>query len=395
MSSELLPGRTTGLLRRKVLLSRCLGAALPLLIISGLLGFGIVRHRPYANDVTVANSRGDDWLKYKLNAESILRDGLLIARVPGPYQQPGGFLYNYFVAAVFAIAGPSAAYVYVVQYGLLGLCASLMYAVARRHLSVLLAAAYLLLCTAVLLSSFDDWVTRLLSENLVVALYALALVLFLKAIRCPGLAGATLCGLVCGLTILCRMNLVGIPLVLAPLFLWIRDTRSRRLLLMAAFLGTALLVASLLPLRNLVVAGVWGGSVKASILPRGSMAEIGDVVVTRALFCVGIFRGGTDMVGPGFALNKRWLLLNASACMAVLYLLAVRRFRLVDAACGLMIVAAYGPFILMPLMGGYGMRFQYPYAPLLLLLVFRAVQELFTRGGVVEKALSESTRRAG
>src|SRR4051812_46182755 len=73
------------------------------------------RVRPFVDDVTQATSGGDDWFTYKQNALDVLDHGWTMPGIPDAYYQPSGFLYNYFVAGVFAVAGRIPAYVYVVH----------------------------------------------------------------------------------------------------------------------------------------------------------------------------------------------------------------------------------------------------------------------------------------
>ena len=54
------------------------------------------------------------------------------------------------------------------------------------------------------------------------------------------------------------------------------------------------------------------------------------------------------------------------------FLLWRRRFTIVDAICVATVVAAYVPFMAMPALGGYGLRFQAPYGAALIFIVLRA-----------------------
>src|SRR5205807_798177 len=124
---------------------------------------------PFIDDVTPALARGDDWLNYKLYAESILHGGLTIPAVTGAYIAPRGFLYNYFLAAMFYLLGENSTYIYVVQSGMLGLSVLLTYLAVRHLLSPLLGLVYLpVLAAYMYVDVFRYYAFRLLSENLLI-----------------------------------------------------------------------------------------------------------------------------------------------------------------------------------------------------------------------------------
>src|SRR3954469_6795881 len=128
MIHELAVAMTKGLRRPAIRI----GVAV--VVCAGALLVTANRVRPFVDDVTEATSAGDDWLTYKQNAVDILDHGLTIPRVQGAYYQPSGFLYNYFVAAIFAVAGRIPAYVYVVQGAFVGLTVFLYFLIGRRVL---------------------------------------------------------------------------------------------------------------------------------------------------------------------------------------------------------------------------------------------------------------------
>src|SRR5512146_2457598 len=75
------------------------------LILSALLcciaAAGIALRLP-PSDLTVVTDTGDDWWNYHRMAVDIVRHGLTMPVVHGVYSVPGGFLYSYFVAAVYS-----------------------------------------------------------------------------------------------------------------------------------------------------------------------------------------------------------------------------------------------------------------------------------------------------
>lgn len=355
--------------------------ALAAVLVASFLVLGLVHVHPFVDDITVENDREDDWLDYKLNAISILEGGLHIPRVEGAYFIPGGFLYNYFVAAVFLIAGRNSAYVYVIQFGFLALAAVLMAILARRFMSAVLATGYMLVAAVFLLVTFWYWVIRLLSENLAIVLYPIVLILIAGAFEKKSLKHLAAAGFLAGLVVLTRPNLIGLPLLLAPLAFWSAAGLYRRVAAFGVFSSFAAASLLALPSRNLYVTQEWLSSGYGNLLFALPSAEHAATLARRLAFCAGILIGGWDQQGTEIVINKSWLLVTSAALASLVYLAIRRRLKVIDAACVLMIGAAYGPFLVLPGLGGYGFRFQHPYGPLLLFLVFRAAHELLSRVG--------------
>lgn len=151
-----------------------------------------------------------------------MEDGLLLWRVEGNYVQPPGFLYSYYVALVFALAGSGWGAVYLVQAVLLGVSVGLVYAVfcpgAGPRLRALLLAGLLAFAY---LDVFKHYTFRLLSKNLALVLVAL----FFYQLKGwlgragPARAAAALCGATLGPALLTRPNLVFFALLLVVLAL--------------------------------------------------------------------------------------------------------------------------------------------------------------------------------
>ena len=352
------------------------------LLIVAFVVIGLVRIHPYVDTMTAENAGLDDWYQYKLNAISILDGGVHIPRVAGPYFIPGGFLYNHFVAAVFLIGGPNSTYVYVVQFACLALCAVLLSVLARRWMSATLATAYLFVTAAFLLVTFWWWAAQLLSENLTIVLYSVALLLLDRAVERQSMGGYGAAGFLAGMVVLTRPNLIAWPLLLAFLAFWSGGSLRRRAAAFVMFGIAAAAATMILPIRNLYVAGEWVTSGYAELIPGLPARELAIVIGKRALFCIGVMIGGWEMSGSHIVVNKSWLLVSFSAFLSVGFLIARRRLCPIDIACVLTVIAAYGPFLVLPMIGGYGFRFQHPYGPLLLFLVFRAAHELLFRRAV-------------
>jgi hypothetical protein len=348
-------------------------------VVVGLLSVGIVRAHPFDQRITTENSAGDDWLSYHTYAVSILNDGPLIHAAPHVYWVPGGFLYNYYVAALYAVFGPRPGIVYVVQHGCLAIGAVLCFLWSRRFLSPLLASSYLVATALFLLYTFRWWTLALLSENLAIVLYPLTLFLFSPAAERRSMRFAAAAGLSAGLVILSRPNLLAWPPLLALLLLRPGAAWSRRIGTAVVFGAATLLAIAPLPIRNYIVAGEMSSPRYALLVMEGSLSETVVVSGKRLLFCAGVMIGGWDLQGSEIVVDKRWLLLVILSVAALSWLAWSRRLRWPDAAAVLTLAAAYGPFVVMPALGGYGFRFQHPYGPMLLFLLFRGCHELFAR----------------
>jgi len=179
--------------------------------------------------------------------------------------------------------------------------------------------------------------------------------------------------------VLTRSNLVGLPILVAPLVFWSADSLRRRFAAFVLFVIAAVAAVMLLPLRNLYVAGQLVTAGYGQLIPDLPLQELATVIGKRVLFSAGVMVGGWELQGSQVVISKNWLAVSVAAVLSVAFLLIRRRFRLIDAACLLTIVAAYGPFMVLPALGGYGFRFQQPYSPLLLFFVFRAAHEFLIR----------------
>lgn len=336
---------------------------------------GLVRASPFDDDIRNALP-GDDWHKYRRFAVSIVDEGLLIPAAPGVYWQPGGFLYNYFVAFIFALFGQNSAYVYVAHHVCLALSCVLLFLLARRALAPPVALAFLLFCVVAYVPIFRYWSMRLLSENVAVAVYPALLLLFVQASGKRALGKLAAAGGLMGALALLRPNLAALAPLLAILLLAEHLPLRQRAARLIAFLGPAAAVLSLLPIRNFIVAGQFfatGRYVRLFSEKRDS-GWSWEVAAGRALTSVGI-----HVTDDGIAFHGSFLLVTLASVVALVIIVKMRRFHRIDAVAVATIVAAYGTFIVMPKLGGYGMRFHLPYMPMLFLLVFHAVSLIYER----------------
>lgn len=195
---------------------RSVAIAVPILLIGAFFAYGFVSMRPkFGNDAPM--SRGDDWYMYNEFAINILDGGWSIPAQRAAYYIPGGFLYNYFVAGVYAVAGRTPAYVYVLQYALIALSAVLMYVLLRRYVTPEVALAYMFVSAVLTLLSFQYYVARLLSENLMIVLYPAVLLLVVSGVRKASMARLLGAGVFTGALILTRPNLTPLAAIVAIL----------------------------------------------------------------------------------------------------------------------------------------------------------------------------------
>lgn len=346
-----------------------------------LLAIAACRAYPFNDNVNATISAGNDWLTYKENALSILHEGLTMPKVSGNYTRPGGFLYNYFVAAVFALTGVNSTHVYLVQAVLLGFSVGLMALAFRPFLSQTIAALYFLLLAGLyFLEVFCIYTFRLLSENLVIFLISLFCLLAVQTVIKKSFAIAALAGAAAGLCALCRPNLVLLPLGVAPLFaIYLRG--KARLAIPAVFLLGALVVFALLPLRNYVVTKQASLSAirytrdwerpEVDLSPPLTFKKIADAISAtvvlygkRVLFCFGL----TYFYLPIHWLRPHWIIIWAGAALFCWRAWKRRRLEFWQAFTITFVAVYLAPLIAVAQIYNYGVRMIVPVLPVLLVM---------------------------
>jgi hypothetical protein len=332
------------------------------------------------SDPTVETDTGDDWWSYHRMGVDIFRHGLSMPVVHGVYSAPGGFLYSYFVAAVYWISGVDPRHVYILQGACVALALLIFYVALRPYLSALAALLYLAVTAYILyVDLYKEIAIRLLSENLVVLMIGVATWVVLRAWEHDSAALFSLAGLMLGVVMLTRLSLELIPLAVAvAILVWSRGELPRALLHATILLVSSLAVFSLLPLRNAVVAGHFtaGSSDQSYLLPNLQDPAAWILIAKKTLFCAGILPGGVRMNGSGYSIAAHFLLPTVAAVAFVVIAVLRRRLEFVDGLAIAWIAMGYGPFIALPRLGGYGMRFQWPTEPLLLFLAVRLVDSV-------------------
>lgn len=207
---------------------------------------------PYVDKVNETTSAGNDWLSYKRNAVDIVKNGILMPAVNGVYERPAGFLYNYFVAAIFEITGINDTWVSFAQLLLVGIGASVMYLTFRPDLGRIAAIVYLLLVTVLLVSERVFW-NHLLSEALLASVLPWSFFSLRKAFDSRSAGLSCFAGIIAGLAVLTRPNVALIvPALAIVLFIYLRE-EPRRWLLPVLFCGSAAATQLLLIARNVIV----------------------------------------------------------------------------------------------------------------------------------------------
>jgi hypothetical protein len=347
----------------------------------------IYRAYPFVDDVNPTISAGNDWLSYKENALSILRDGLSMPGVAGDYTRPGGFLYNYFVAVIFALTGVNSQHVYLVQTVLLGFSVGLTTLAFKPYLTSRISSIYFVaLAVLLFLEVFCIYTFRLLSENLVIFLLALFCLLALRAFKTESILLAAGAGVAVGLCALCRPNLILLAPATAALVFLYKQGRPHRLLMTLVMLATFCLTFALLPLRNYEVTkepslaaitytNDWAKP-EIDLAAPITLMKIGKALVTsvdfygrRILFCAGL----TFFELPIYWLRPHWTIIWAGALLFLWRGVKRRRLEFWEAFAITFIVMYLGPLITVGQISTYGVRMIVPVLPMLLLLAVVAM----------------------
>jgi len=344
----------------------------------------IVALFPLTNDVTESTSAGEDWLPYHERAIDVLQEGPAMPVVGGPYQRPAGFGYVYFVALVYSLFGARSEAVYLVQGLLLIGTIGGMYAVFRTRLTP--RAGLVLLWTLVLfmwLDMYRYYTFRLLSENLLIALWPPFLFLMLRGESTGRTGYFAAAGAICGLCFLVRPNLLGLaPATAAVMLLYPRDRKWRRRDAVV-LLSMCAAVSSLLLVRNYVATGVM--SPIAFARPEGwqtpdysdpaslhqRVMATASFYASRTAFTLGI----PEFMNPDYRLRPHWLVMWAAFVWYALRLMH-RKPAFWEVLLLVLLLAYLIPLIAVADISSYGFRMISPAIPLALVLVTKGMEPL-------------------
>jgi Dolichyl-phosphate-mannose-protein mannosyltransferase len=332
---------------------------------------------PFVDDVSVPALVPDDWHTYKQFALSVVRDGLSMPALTTSYAGlPHGFLYIYFIALVFAVAGVNSTYVYVAQSVALGLSISLTYLAVRKRLTPFGSLAFLLTLTALMyLDVFRHLTFKLLSENLYFLLGALLLLFLMRSVeqidrrrRNSFLAGVTL-----GLVVLTRPSFIlSAVMVIAAMWLYSlargRSVWPPALLSLGCAAGLSAVVA-----RNYAVTRVATFDIVTNtsdwLRPWNLPAvELLTVLAKRSLFVIGF----TGPMAPAYRLRPHWMLLWLLWAVYPVVRLSKRRpLEFWEVLLYIYVMCYIGPVVLVADITSYGGRMVISILPLVLVAAFR------------------------
>jgi hypothetical protein len=225
-------------------------------------------------------SGGDDWLTYETFARDI-RDNSPLMLMGKPMGQADAFyyqpLYSYVVALGHLVVGESVQGIVLLQLLGMGLVFVLVFLSLPENASRAIALALVVLGTGI----FREWVLmagRLLSENLLMVLFAALLCVISRLKPVPSTASMALVGVLLGIAMLARStSWVIVPFVLVLLLRGVprRELASRVIVVLAPIIMLAVLV----PVRNVVAAGT------PALLPTSGSVNLymGNVPAGRKL----------------------------------------------------------------------------------------------------------------
>lgn len=268
----------------------------------------LLRLYPFDNPAKVLADGPDDWNYYAKFALEIKNGGLLIPSFREQYQYPGGFLYNYFVAACLKIFGDDLSPVYVLQSILLGMSVVLVLLTFRNRLKPF--TWNMLLVALVLFGLLDVskyYSVRLLSENL--ALFTLAAFIYclIKGIKENILSFQLSAVFFLVISLLTRPNLFSFGMVFVMLMLLFNKyfgIAGRRAV---AFSLIVVAGMSLIAVRNYLVCGklIFMPSLGVSdALTQVQHLDIG-LILKKALFMLGF----QPVLSPEYQFRPHWMLM--------------------------------------------------------------------------------------
>jgi hypothetical protein len=271
-----------------------------------------VRLYPYTNNLPELLAGTDDWNFYAKNALEIKRGGFLMPHFHEAYGYPGGFFYNYFVAACFALFGESPVPVYVVQSILLGGAAVLIYLAFRSRMKKVTRWIFLLCLTAfALLDVSKDYSARLLSENLAVFTIAAFVYCLQRALESKRLSWQMGAPFFLIISMLTRPVLLPFGFVFVLLLFWyFFQSKTMSLPGTVLFAAAVLLGMSLIALRNYFVCGQFIFLPTLGVYGSGLQVEQFSVahMAKKVLFMFGYL----PALSGEYRIRPHWMLLWAA-----------------------------------------------------------------------------------
>lgn len=374
---------------------RASAAGLALVVPLLFLTLAFARAYPFVDDVSAANSAGDDWLTYKTLALSVVDGGLAMPGASGQYAViPHGFLYVYFLAFLFSLFGANSAYVYVVQGFLCGVSASLTYAAVGRKFSPAVGLTFLVALAGLMYVDVYRAISfRLLSENLYFPLWAVALYFLLPLFEAATKRKSTysfFAGLALGLIVLTRPSLVlSAAAVLSIIFAHSRLRGVTLRVPLSAALGGLVGVSGNL-VRDYLASGRATFAIVSDTRDWIRIWNLPDMTFAQALASRVMFATGIpQLLDSTYHRATHWMILWVAFVIYLPWKLLTekRSVRVWEVALYAYVVCYIVPVIAVADITSYGGRMVATILPVLLILCFRLVEEVVSTGQ--EKQLTD------
>lgn len=372
-----------GLQREWDSLFRASAAGLALMVPLLFLALAVVRAYPFVDDVSAANSAGDDWLTYKTLALSVVNGGLAMPGASGPYAAiPHGFLYVYFIAFLFSLFGANSAYVYVVQSFLCGISVSLTYAAVKRKFSPAVGLLFLVALVGLMYVDVYRAISfRLLSENLYFPLSAAALYFVLPLFDATLKRKQTysfLAGLALGLIVLTRPSFIlSVAAVLSVIFVHSRMRGVTLRVPLAGALGGIVGVSGNL-IRDYLASGRATFAIVSDTRDWIRIWNLPDVTFAQALASRVMFATGIpQLLNSSYHRATHWMILWVAFSIYLPWkLLTKRSVRAWEVVLYAYVLCYILPVIAVADIFSYGGRMVSTILPVLLILCFCLVEEV-------------------
>ena len=321
----------------------------------------------------------DDWDFYLRNALEIKNGGLLIPSFKDAYGYPGGFFYNYFVAACFTVFGTHVKLVYCIQSILLGCSVVLIFLAFRERMQTRIRYLFLVsLFVFALLDVSSNYSMKLLSENLAVFTISGFVYFLLKGISTGKTIHQLLAVLLLVVSVLTRPALQPYGVLFALLLMLYFFIYKRRERMKAFSLLIILLVGiSALAIRNYIVCG------KFIFLPAYGMNESFSQInqlsfsflVKKVLFMFGYL----SALAPEYRIRPHWILMWIGYITYVVLMIRSRKYNLSEVPLHLFILVFCGFTIFFVTVDSYGFRSFIPVTFVILPFSFIAVNNIWLK----------------
>jgi hypothetical protein len=321
----------------------------------------------------------DDWNRYARHAMDIKYVDWLIPGEHGVYNGPGGFLYNYFLAACFIVFGNSVIPVYLVQVILLSVSISLTYTAFKNLLTGLSSKIFFIaLILIAWLDVYRYYTFILMSECLTLFFISVFIFNLTKYVSTGKNISLLLSSLFLGLSIATRPTLFPAGFAFILFVVWFACVHKKqgmiKIILPVAILYFCM---SLLAIRNYLVTGDW------AFLPvlgvSDSMRQFNGLTSAVIFQKILYFFGYLPAFDKAYNIRPHWLIMWLGYIM---YLVINRRsmptFHSGELFIHLFIILYYISCILFVQVNSYGYRALLPVILLMVVFAVRGYEAAFT-----------------